>query len=212
MCSLILSTFKKGLIMNLNELLLVFAVSYFLGSLPYGLILVRLIHKIDIRTIGSGNIGATNVLRAGYKYLALITLLSDALKGGVAILLTKYLFAQPFEMYALAGLFAIIGHIFPIWLKFKGGKGVATFFGVILTLNPLIFLVCGMVWLISALIFRYSSLSALLAVLCFPLVSYYINFDLLIFALIIASLIIYKHKENIKRLLDKSETKIVFKK
>jgi glycerol-3-phosphate acyltransferase PlsY len=164
----------------------------------------------DIRTIGSGNIGATNVLRAGYKILALITILCDSLKGLVAIIVAKKYFNADFTIYA--GLFAILGHMYPVWLKLKGGKGVATFFGVILAINPQIFMIALVAWLITAVISKYSSLSAIFAIISFPISCYYLQHDVLIVAIGISILVLYKHKDNISRLINGNETKIKFRK
>ena len=198
--------------MDSNSLMIVIGIGYLLGSLPYGLILVKIFHGIDIRTIGSGNIGATNVLRAGYKWLALITLFLDAFKGAIAVLIVKYYLGYKNDYVALAGLASIMGHMYPIWLGFKGGKGVATFFGIILAFNPVIFLISGLTWLVSAFITRYSSLSALLAVIIFPISCYFLDRQFLSVAIVIAIMILYKHKDNIKRLMSGQESKINFKK
>ncbi len=201
--------------MDSNTLIIIVTTSYIIGSLPYGLILLKLFYGIDVRTIGSGNIGATNVLRSGHKWMALLTLLLDSLKGAIVVLIVDYFFPSYVSFALLA---VLIGHIYPIWLKFKGGKGVATFFGAILALNPIIFLISGLTWLIVAIITRYSSLSAILAVLVFPISCYflkgYISYTPFFAesSLLITALIIYKHKDNIKRLLQGTETRISFKK
>jgi glycerol-3-phosphate acyltransferase PlsY len=192
--------------------MIVISISYFLGSLPYGYILVKAFYGVDIRTIGSKNIGTTNVLRAGYKGLALCTLLLDSFKGAIAILLTRYYFDLPETYVAIAGLVAIVGHMYPVWLKFKGGKGVATFFGTVLAFDPLVFLICGAVWLFVAITTRYSSLSAILAVIVFPISCYFLDEPLFYVSIVISVLIIYKHRENIKRLVQGVESKVSFKK
>ena len=145
--------------MNFN-LFIVFFYSYLLGSIPFGLIITKLFLKKDIRKIGSGNIGATNVLRTGKKYLAALTLLLDVLKGFTAIFLTVRYYN---DLIYFAGLICFIGHIFPIWLKFKGGKGVATYLGIILALSFKLAVVFGFVWLTILFFFRYSSLSSIFA-------------------------------------------------
>ena len=143
--------------MNLN-LVIVFFYSYLLGSIPFGLIITKLFLKKDIRNIGSGNIGATNVLRTGKKSLAALTLLFDILKGYLSVYITlKY----ASDLIYFAGLICFIAHIFPVWLKFKGGKGVATYLGIILALSFKLALIFGLSWLIILFIFKYSSLSSI---------------------------------------------------
>lgn len=198
--------------MDSNFFITAVAIGYVLGSLPYGLILVKMFYGIDIRSIGSGNIGATNVLRTGHKWLALLTLFLDAFKGAIAILIVKYYLGYDANYVAIAGLSAIMGHMYPVWLGFKGGKGVATFFGIILAFNPLIFLISGLTWLVSAVITKYSSLSALLAVIVFPISCYFLDNSLFSVALVISIMILYKHQDNIKRLIQGTESKINFKK
>ncbi|MEP1092894.1 MAG: glycerol-3-phosphate 1-O-acyltransferase PlsY [Rhizobiaceae bacterium] len=183
-------------------------VGYLLGSIPFGLLITRLAGVGDIRAIGSGNIGATNVLRTGRKGLAALTLLADALKGAVAVWL--YL-ASGAEVAVIAGLGAFIGHILPIWLKFKGGKGVAVYVGVLLALTLTGFLTFALVWLAIAAIFRYSSLAALTATVAVPVVLWVLgeqsNFTCGILALMTVIAWI-KHQANIQRLLNGSEGKI----
>lgn len=198
--------------MDSSTLIITITIGYLLGSLPYGLILLKVIYGIDVRTIGSGNIGATNVLRTGHKWIALLTLLLDALKGAIAILIVKYCLHLSDLYVSIAGLSAIIGHMYPIWLKFKGGKGVSTFFGITLAFNPIIFLCTGFTWLAVAVISRYSSLSALFAVVVFPFACYFFEPKLLCVSIIISLLIIYKHKSNIQNLINGRESKIKFKK
>ncbi|MBP9694107.1 MAG: glycerol-3-phosphate 1-O-acyltransferase PlsY [Alphaproteobacteria bacterium] len=188
---------------------------YFLGSIPFGLIYTKLSGHGDIRNIGSGNIGATNVLRTGNKTLAILTLLSDALKGLCAVLLLQKInFLPDFDLALLACAFAsIIGHIFPIWLKFKGGKGVATAIGVIIALHWPIALGLLGTWVLIACITRISSLSALIAFVASIFYSFFIddqNFTY--FLLVITLLILYTHKENIGRLIKGTEPKIGQKK
>tara|TARA_R110002096_G_scaffold428927_1_gene641242 strand:+ start:72894 stop:73499 length:606 start_codon:yes stop_codon:yes gene_type:complete len=179
---------------------------YILGSIPFGLVLTRLAGLGDIRKIGSGNIGATNVLRTGNKFLALLTLILDIGKGAAAVLVAEY-FYPGLGLYAGGGAF--LGHLYSIFLKFTGGKGVATFLGIMIALNPLSGLACCATWLISALLFRISSLSALIAALSSPLFGYYFSeINLAILASILCILILLKHKENIKRLLAGTEPRI----
>src|SRR5919204_3927804 len=176
------------------------AFGYLLGSIPFGLVLTRLAGTGDIRTIGSGNIGATNVLRTGRKGLAAATLLCDMLKGTVAVLVT-YSFFGP-DLAVLAGIGAFLGHLFPVWLKFKGGKGVATYIGVLLALAWPAALAFGIIWLLVAGLTRYSSLAALVASAATPLILW-LNKDLQeaqVF-LLLTIIIFVTHRANIARLL-----------
>ena len=182
--------------------------AYLLGSIPFGLILAKFGGHGDIRQIGSGNIGATNVLRTGNKLLALTTLLLDALKGVVAVYLCQ-LYAPTFIF--LAGIAAIIGHIFPIWLRFKGGKGVATALGVFMALNLFVGLALIVVWLAVAKLSKISSLSALIAVACSPLLAYLITKgdhfqNWLFFSVATTLIILWSHRDNIKRLIHGQES------
>ncbi|WP_316861647.1 glycerol-3-phosphate 1-O-acyltransferase PlsY [uncultured Cohaesibacter sp.] len=183
---------------------------YILGSIPFGLILTRLAGKGDIRLIGSGNIGTTNVLRTGSKHLAALTLLGDLLKGAFAVVVAKELGGNwAIETANFAGLGAFLGHLFPIWLKFKGGKGVATYVGVLLGLYWPAFVVFALMWLSSAYLSRYSSLSALIASALTPFVL--IGFEQWHLAQLFAilSLMLWiRHKTNIFRLLAGTEEKI----
>lgn len=182
---------------------------YLSGSVPYGLILGKMAGLGDIRASGSGNIGATNVLRVGGKKLAAATLLLDALKGTVPVLV-----AARFGMdYALlAALGAFLGHLFPVWLKFKGGKGVATSLGVIFGLSWQLGIILCLVWVVVAYVSKYSSLSALAAFAMAPFLSIALTQDLHMFSLMvfITILVFIKHRANIKRLLDRTEGKINF--
>jgi acyl phosphate:glycerol-3-phosphate acyltransferase len=183
---------------------------YLLGSIPFGLLLTRMAGLGDIRSIGSGNIGATNVLRTGNKRLALATLLLDGAKGAAAVLIARAI--NP-ELAVIAGAFAFIGHLFPIWLKFKGGKGVATGLGTWLALAWPIGVMACLTWLLVALIFRYSSLSALLAVALAPVYAIFLGTPALIaFGIGVAALVWIRHHENIRRLLKGDEPKIGKKK
>ncbi|MBL4802689.1 MAG: glycerol-3-phosphate 1-O-acyltransferase PlsY, partial [Emcibacter sp.] len=163
---------------------------YLLGSLPFGVILTRLAGQGDLRKIGSGNIGATNVLRTGNKLLALATLILDGAKGAIAILLAYFLYREPNLLY-FAGAGAFLGHLYPVFLKFKGGKGVATFLGTMLAINWPLGLGCCMSWLVAALIFRISSLAALIAAALSPVYAYFIlkNSNLAIFACLLCIMI-----------------------
>ncbi|HEY0900678.1 MAG TPA: glycerol-3-phosphate 1-O-acyltransferase PlsY [Micavibrio sp.] len=192
---------------------IIFAVlAYLLGSIPFGLVLTRMAGYGDIRKIGSGNIGATNVLRTGNKALALATLLLDGGKGAMAVLLAHYCGSA--EAALAAGLFSILGHCFPVWLKFQGGKGVATTLGMFLALAPYVGLAAIATWLATAAITRLSSLSALMAMLSTPVSAYliYNNPVLAGVSLLVAALVWYRHKANIQRLLKGEEPKIGQKK
>lgn len=185
-------------------------VAYVLGSIPFGLILTRLAGLGDIREIGSGNFGATNVLRTGNKRLAFFTLALDAAKGAAAVGLALY--AYP-SMAQFAGLAALLGHMYPVWLKFKGGKGVSTSLGVLLVLSWPVALCAVAVWLLMAYFFRYSSLSALTATLAAPVFAWAFGYHDMIWMLIVMAVLIFvKHADNIVRLMRGTETKIGQKK
>jgi len=181
---------------------------YICGSVPFGLVISYIFKKDDPRGIGSKNIGATNVLRTGGFTLGLMTLILDIMKGFVAIKITLVLNNN---LVGLSMIFVVIGHIFPIWLKFKGGKGVATFIGVLLGYNFQLFLLFCITWLISALIFKYSSLSAIIALIINVLSTIAIDSNYVYFV-VISFLILIKHFSNIQRLLAGNETKIILKK
>lgn len=190
-------------------------VGYLLGSIPFGVLVTRLGGAGDVRQIGSGNIGATNVLRTGRKDLALATLLLDAGKGAVALILARWLLDSELAG-CIAGAAAFLGHLFPVWLKFKGGKGVATFFGLLLAAHWPLGLMAGATWLIVAFALRYSSLAALVAAAAAPALSLLpiANFGLptsaavTVLALFTACLIYLRHHENIARLLKGAEPRI----
>lgn len=180
---------------------------YLLGSIPFGLLLTRSAGLGDIRSIGSGNIGATNVLRTGNKKLAAATLLLDALKATAAALIGWYAFGP--EAGLLAGFAAFIGHLFPVWLGFKGGKGVATYIGTLLGVAPWMVLVFAAVWLSVAKISKYSSLSALVATLVIPVVLWFIQEPKIAIVMAVMTVISWaKHKTNIERLIAGTESKI----
>jgi len=194
------------------ELALVIIGGYLIGSIPFGLILTHLGGYGDIRDIGSGNIGATNVLRTGNKKLALATLFLDSLKGAAAVFIAWKLF--DYDSAMVAGFCALVGHLFPVWLKFKGGKGVATTLGLLLALTPLIGIsACGL-WLLTAIVTRYSSLSALVAVAASPALAYFLYGDADLTGMygIVATLVFFKHRTNIRRLINREEPKIGQKK
>jgi glycerol-3-phosphate acyltransferase PlsY len=182
-------------------------IGYLSGSVPYGLLLTRAAGLGDIRSIGSGNIGATNVLRTGNKKVAAATLLLDALKGAIPVLLLGWLWGR--DAGLIAGIAALLGHIFPVWLGFKGGKGVATGAGVLLAASWWIGLICALIWVVMAKVTRISSASALTACACAPVIAL-ISGDLRLagFALVLVLLIIWRHQENIRRLLAGTEPRI----
>ncbi len=193
-------------------LLLACLAGYVLGSIPFGLLLTRAAGLGDIRAIGSGNIGATNVLRTGNKGLAAATLLLDALKGTAAVYIAHRIGADAGYAIAAAmagGLAAFLGHIFPVWLGFKGGKGVATYIGVLLGFLPKLALAFCAIWLLMALVTRYSSLSALVAAVVAPIGAYLIGeTPAAMLALAMSGLLIWKHQANIRRLLNGEEPRI----
>jgi len=190
--------------MDMN-LIIVAVYSYLLGSIPFGLVLTKIFLKKDIREIGSGNIGTTNVLRTGKKSLAIATLILDLLKGYFSIALTFIYFEN---LISYSALICFIGHIFPVWLKFKGGKGVATYLGVVLALSYKFFLIFGITWLVLSFLFRYASLSSIISSLIVFVYSYFFinNFSLILFIFFV--IIIYTHRENIVRLKNSEESKI----
>ncbi|MBF9195071.1 glycerol-3-phosphate 1-O-acyltransferase PlsY [Microvirga terrestris] len=191
---------------NLLYLLAALFFGYLLGSIPFGLILTRMAGLGDVRKIGSGNIGATNVLRTGRKGLAAATLISDALKGTAAVLIA----AQWGPQFAImAALGAFLGHLFPVWLGFKGGKGVATFIGVLIGLKPLAALIFCLIWLGVAFASKYSSLSALVASAASPIVLWLLGEPGMAgIAVVLVALLWWKHGQNISRLLAGTEGKI----
>ena len=191
--------------MDIN-LFIVAVYSYLLGSIPFGLLLAKIFIKKDIRTVGSGNIGATNVLRTGNKFLAIATLFLDLLKGYISVYITMFYFES---LTSLSALICFIGHIFPIWLKFKGGKGVATYLGVILALSYKLFLIFFISWISISLLFRFASLSSMISTLIVFLYAYFFEINNNIQILFIFFVIIlFTHKENILRLKNSKENKI----
>ncbi|MFB2563433.1 glycerol-3-phosphate 1-O-acyltransferase PlsY [Rhizobium sp. IMFF44] len=193
--------------LTLQTALAALVIGYLLGSIPFGLLLTRMAGLGDVRNIGSGNIGATNVLRTGNKGLAAATLLLDAFKGTAAVLITVHFFGE--DAGVLAGFAAFIGHIFPVWIGFKGGKGVATYLGILLGLAPLMALIFAIVWLAIAFTTRYSSLSALVATLAIPVVLWILGADKIAAVMALMTVISwYKHRANIARLTAGTEGKI----
>jgi len=186
------------------EYLIIALGSYLLGSIPFGFILTKIFLKKDIRNLGSGNIGATNALRTGNKLLGYGTLILDITKAILPILYVKFNYP---DYIFIASLSAFLGHVFPVWLKFKGGKGVATYVGILFSINLILGLIFIISWSITFLISKYSSLSSLVASLMVPVyLIIFVNYNS-IFFIIMFVLIFYTHRENIKRLKNKSEDK-----
>ena len=191
--------------MDINLIIVVFY-SYLLGSIPFGFVLTKIFLKKDIRTVGSGNIGTTNVLRTGNKFLAMITLALDLFKGYISVYITIFYFEN---LTSLSALICFIGHIFPIWLKFKGGKGVATYLGIILALSYKFFLIFGISWISLTLLFRFASLSSMISTFLVFLYAYFFEISnniLILFIFFV--MILFTHKENILRLKSSTENKI----
>ena len=187
------------------KLEIILIVSYLLGSIPFGFLLTKIFLKKDIRNIGSGNIGATNALRTGNKTIGYATLFLDILKAIAPLIFIKIYYN---EYLYISSLSIFLGHVFPIWLKFKGGKGVATYIGILCCINLYLGFLFGIVWLITFFIFKYSSLSSLVGSLSIPIFNYFIFSDEIVFFFIIMFvLIFYTHRENIKRLLNHTESK-----
>jgi len=193
--------------MTLNfELIILLISSYILGSIPFGLILSKAFGHGDLRKIGSGNIGATNALRTGSKKLAISTLILDMAKGAIPVLIFRNIYPN---VDILFGFSAILGHCFPIWLKFKGGKGVATTLGSLIAISPILGTLVAITWLIMALTFKISSLSALISILLVPLYTYFIlTPSKALWTILITILVWERHKSNIVRLLKGEESKI----
>ena len=186
------------------DYLIIAVISYLLGSIPFGLLLTNLFLKKDIREIGSGNIGATNALRVGNKFIGYATLLLDIFKAVLPIVYVKLNFP---DFVYISSLSVFLGHVFPLWLKFKGGKGVATYVGILFSLNFIYGLVFGITWIIIFLISKYSSLSSLIASLSIPIYLFISGKNQILFFGIMFVLIFYTHRENIKRLKNKEESK-----
>ena len=187
------------------DILIIATISYLMGSIPFGFILTKIFLKKDIRKIGSGNIGATNTLRTGNKALGYTTLILDILKAIIPVIYVK-IFYQDF-LY-IASLCAFLGHVFPIWLKFKGGKGVATYLGILFAINFYFGIIFIISWFVTFFISKFSSLSSLIGAASIPIYLLILTqFDQLIFFTIMFVLIFFTHRENIKRLKNKEETK-----
>ena len=191
--------------MDIN-LIIVATYSYLLGSIPFGLVLTKIFLKKDIREIGSGNIGTTNVLRTGKKSLAVATLILDLLKGYLSIIITLTYFEN---LISYSALICFIGHIFPVWLKFKGGKGVATYLGIMFVLSLNLSFIFCISWIIISLVTKYSSLSSIMSALIIFIFSFLNNnFELTSYLFITFIIILYTHRQNIVRIKNKSEDKI----
>ena len=186
------------------EISLIILISYLLGSIPFGFLLTKIILKKDIREIGSGNIGATNVLRTGNKIIGYSTLILDILKAVIPILFIKIQFP---EFIFISSLAVFLGHVFPIWLKFNGGKGVATYVGILFCINYILGFFFIATWLVVFFISKYSSLSSLLASMIIPIYYFFIDTENYYFFIIMFILIFYTHRENIKRLKNNTESK-----
>lgn len=193
--------------MTIMTLVLAALAGYLFGAIPFGIVMAKVFGLGDLRAIGSGNIGATNVLRTGNKLAAFLTLILDAGKAGIAVLLAGALFGELAGL--VAGLAAFVGHCYPVWLGFKGGKGVATFFGLIFAACWPVGLAAGATWLVIAALSRYSSLSALIASALAPVYAAALGGTLMVpFLIVLALLIFWRHIENIQRLLKGTEGKI----
>ena len=187
------------------ELILIILISYLMGSIPFGLVLVKIFLKKDIREVGSGNIGATNVLRTGNKLIGYLTLILDVLKAMIPVLYIKFNFP---ELVYISSLSAFIGHVFPVWLSFKGGKGVATYVGILFSINYFLGIIFIISWLIIFFISKYSSLGSILSSLIIPIFIFFnSNYENEYFFMIMFVLILYTHRENVKRLINKEESK-----
>ena len=181
-----------------------FTLAYFMGAIPFGLILTKLFGLGDIRKIGSGNIGATNVMRTGNKALGILTLLLDTGKGIAAVISAEYIYSYGFGV--MAGLFVVIGHVFPVWLRFKGGKGVATTFGALFGLDWHLGIVACILWLVIFSVSRISSISSLMSISFASIAAYIISSDeVSALCIVLGGLIIYTHRSNIMRLLEGTE-------
>ncbi len=186
------------------DYLIIIIISYAMGSIPFGFLLTKLFLKKDVREIGSGNIGATNVLRSGNKIIGYLTLFLDVAKAILPILYVKF---SHDDFIYIAALSVFLGHVFPIWLKFKGGKGVATYLGILISINIIYGFVFGITWMIIFLISKYSSLSSLIASLSVPIYLFFKDENHIVFFGIMFVLIFYTHRENIKRLKNKEESR-----
>ena len=187
------------------DLILITSICYLMGSIPFGLILTKIFLKKDIRKIGSGNIGATNVLRSGNKIIGYLTLVLDVLKAVAPVLYVKYYFP---ELLYISSLSVFLGHVFPIWLKFKGGKGVATYVGILFSINYILGITFTFTWLLIFFISKYSSLGSIISTMVIPIFVFFNpNYEDEYFYIILFVLIFFTHRENVKRLINKEESK-----
>src|SRR5690242_12372105 len=189
-----------------REMLFALALGYLMGSIPFGLLLTRIAGKGDIRDIGSGNIGATNVLRTGSKILAVLTMVLDCLKATAAILIAQRFIAPEAGPAAAAG--ALVGHLYPVWLKFRGGKGVATFFGVLIVLLPIAAAAYALIWIVVLLTLRFSSVAGMSAAISAPISALMLHSSLASMLFAFAVLVLWKHRQNIVRLKRGTEPRI----
>ncbi|WP_341632331.1 glycerol-3-phosphate 1-O-acyltransferase PlsY [Sphingomonas agri] len=189
-----------------RETLVALAIGYLMGSIPFGLLLTRIAGKGDIRDIGSGNIGATNVLRTGSKILAVLTMVLDCLKATAAILIAQRFIAPEAGPAAAAG--ALVGHLYPVWLKFRGGKGVATFFGVLIVLLPIAAAAYALIWIVVLLTLRFSSVAGMSAAISAPISALMLHSSLASMLFAFAVLVLWKHRQNIVRLKRGTEPRI----
>ena len=199
--------------MEIYKILFFFFV-YIFGSIPFAFILPKLFNHIDIRKIGSGNVGATNVLRTGNKFLAIIVLISDIFKGFIPFFVLKQYYQNDFSEFSiiLISSFAIIGHIFPVFLRFKGGKGVATYIGFLFAFNHSIGIIFIIMWILIAYLKKFSSLASIISLILLPfiLISFSLEKDIILLFIFISLIIVLKHKSNIFRIINKKESKIKF--
>ena len=180
-------------------------ISYLFGSIPFGYIFTKIFLKKDIRDVGSGNIGATNVLRTGNKRLGYLTLILDILKAVIPVIYVKLYYP---DLIFISALCAFLGHLFPVWLKFDGGKGVATFVGILISINIYYALIFGIIWILTFIISKYSSLGSILSSLIIPIFIYFNSgYENEYFFIIMFVLILFTHRENVKRLINKEESK-----
>ncbi|MCQ2572063.1 MAG: glycerol-3-phosphate 1-O-acyltransferase PlsY [Alphaproteobacteria bacterium] len=184
-------------------------ISYLLGSIPFGIIVTKMAKNINLRKVGSGNIGATNVMRVGGLRLAGLVWILDMIKAIIAVLLGRYIGGEVFGV--LCGFVAMLGHCFPIWLKFHGGKGVSSLFGVFLAVNPIMFVICGIEWLLVALSSGYSSAGAITIFCLIPVLGFAMSFGIGVAFTAIAILCLLRHRENILRLIQGKESKVEWK-
>jgi len=184
-------------------------ISYLLGSIPFGIIVTKMAKNINLRKVGSGNIGATNVMRVGGLRLAGLVWILDMVKAIIAVLLGRYIGGTVFGVWC--GFVAMIGHCFPIWLKFHGGKGVSSLFGVFLAVNPVMFVICGIEWLLVALSSGYSSAGAITIFCLIPVLGFAMSFGIGVAFTAIAILCLLRHRENILRLIQGKESKVEWK-